>query len=153
MVADDHLLDVTGLHEAYSTSVTVRMPHGRELQVASPAMQTALKILAWRDRHLENPKDGVDLRVILSAMSENPFVDEVWKDEDALGAADDDIIAAASYHVAWRAAAAFSPPDGRAVLDVLRDPAERRSLERDMRSGFAADLLDGYVKGFEAGSA
>lgn len=151
--ADDHLLDVTGLQEAHSTSVTVRMPGGRELQVASPAMQTALKVLAWRDRHHDNPKDGLDLRVILSAMSEEPFVNEVWEDDEALNATDDDIITAASYHIARRAAAAFSPQDGQAVLDVLEDPGNRAALERDMRSMLAAELLAGYTKGFTAGSA
>lgn len=56
--ADDHLLDVTGLHEAHSTSVTVRLPGGRELQVASPAMQTALKILAGGIGITTTPKTG-----------------------------------------------------------------------------------------------
>lgn len=151
--ADDHLLDVTGLQEAYSTSVAVRMPRGSELQVASPAMQTALKVLAWRDRHHDNPKDGVDLRVILSAMSEEPFVDDVWDDDEALSSTDDDIITAASYHVARRAAAAFAPQDGQAVLDVLSDPGNRAALGRDMRSVLAPDLLDAYARGFAAGSA
>lgn len=86
-------------------------------------------------------------------MSEEPFVHETWEDDEALSATDDDIIAAASYHVARRAAAAFSPQDGHAVLDVLRDSGNRTALERDMRSALAADLLDGYTKGFVAGAA
>lgn len=75
--ADDHLLDVNGLQEAHLTSVRVRMPRGAEIRVASAPAQTALKVLAWRDRHHTNPKDGLDLGVILTALSEEPFDDEV----------------------------------------------------------------------------
>lgn len=75
--ADDHLLDVNGFQEAHATSMMVRMPQGTEVHVATAAAQTALKILAWRDRHHGNAKDGLDLAVILEALSEAPFVDEV----------------------------------------------------------------------------
>lgn len=149
--ADDHLLDVNGLQEAHATSILVRMPHGTELRVASAPAQTALKVLAWRDRHHDNPKDGLDLQVILAALSEDPFVDEVWEDHTALDATDDDIIAAASYHYARRAAEAFAPIDGTAVLDTLLDAQLRPVLLRHMRSELAADLIDGYTKGFAAG--
>ncbi|ASK66170.1 hypothetical protein CFK39_10505 [Brachybacterium avium] len=148
--ADDHLLDVNGLQEAHATSVSVRMPQGTEIHVASAPAQTALKVLAWRDRHAVNPKDGLDLRVILAALSEAPFDDPVWEDEKALAATDYDIVAAASYHYAGRAAEAFAPADGRAVLDTLHDARLRPVLLRHMRSELAADLLDGYMKGFAA---
>lgn len=149
--SDGHRLDVTGVQEAYATSVLVRMPQGTELRVASASAQTALKVLAWRDRHHANPKDGLDLHVILSALSEDPFVDEVWEDHAALDASDDDIIVAASYHYARRAAEAFYPSDGQAVLDVLNDASLTPVLLRHMRSGLAPDLLDGYARGFTAG--
>lgn len=149
--SDDHLLDVTGLREANETSVPVRMPRGTELRAASAPAQTALKILAWRDRHLTNPKDGLDLGVILSALSEEPFDDEVWEDDEALTAADADIVIAASHHYARRAAEPFAPEDGAAVLRVLDDEQLRNHLHRDMRSALASDLLDGYRRGFTAG--
>lgn len=59
--ADGSRLDVTGIREAHSTSVLVRLPKGTEVHVASPAALTALKILAWADRDDDNPKDGLDL--------------------------------------------------------------------------------------------
>ena len=101
---------LSALQEAYATSIAVRMPHGTELRVASAPAQTALKVLAWRDRRDVNPKDGLDLRVILSALSEDPFVEEVWDDLEALDATDYDIIAAASYHYARQAARDSSQP-------------------------------------------
>lgn len=149
--ADDHHLDVNGLQEAHATSVPVRMPRGTELRVASAPAQSALKVLAWRDRHTANPKDGIDLRVILNALAEAPFVDEVWADDEALDSTDYDIVAAASYHYAHLAAEAFAPVDGQAVLDTLRDARLTPVLLRHMRSEFAPDLLEGYRKGFAAG--
>lgn len=149
--ADDHRLDVNGLQEAHATSVLVRMPLGTELQVASAPAQTALKVLAWRDRHLANPKDGIDLRVILAALAEDPFVDEVWDDHEALDATDDDIVTAASYHYGRRAAETFDPADGSAVVSTLSDARWRPLLLQHMRSGLAPALLDGYTRGFTAG--
>lgn len=149
--ADDHHLDVTGIQEAYSTSETVRMPHGTEVRVANASAQTALKILAWRDRHYDNPKDGLDLGVILGALSDKPFDDEVWDDDEALAATDADIVAAASFHYARIAAEAFTPSDGLAVLEVLRDPAQCQTLVRQMRNALARDLIDAYVQGFAVG--
>lgn len=149
--SDDHLLDVTGLREAHETSVRVRMPRGTELRVASAPAQTALKILAWRDRHLTNPKDGLDLRTILSALSEEPFDDEVWEDADALEAAHHDIVIAATHHYARKAAAPFAPEDGAAVLEILDDERLRSLLERHMRGALAPEMLNGYRRGFAAG--
>lgn len=59
--------------------------------------------------------------------------------------------AASRYHYARRAAEAFAPVDGRAVIDTLDDAQLRPVLLRHMRSGLSADLLDGYSKGFAAG--
>ena len=148
---DGSRLNVTGIREAHSTSVLVRLPKGTEVHVASPAALTALKILAWSERHDDNPKDGLDLAVILSALSESPFDDEVWNDEDALEATDADIISAASYHYARIAAGPFTPQDGKLVLDIVLDRAQRSTLIRHMRTPFAEDLLDAYSRGFSSG--
>lgn len=61
---DGAVFDATGIAEAHSTPVVVRMPQGTEVRVASPAALTALKILAWNERHADNPKDAVDLGTI-----------------------------------------------------------------------------------------
>lgn len=148
---DDHVLDVTGLLEADATAIPVTMPQGTVIRVASAPAQTALKVLAWRDRHLENPKDGLDLRLILAAMAEDPFVDEVWDDHEALDETDSDIFAAASYHYARLAAQPFTESDGSAVMDVLSDQRLRSLLIRDMRGELSPCLLDAYERGFAAG--
>src|SRR5699024_12452267 len=72
---DGSVFDATGIAEAHSTSVSVRFPRETEVQVASPAALTALKILAWRERYADNPKDALDLATIFTAMSESSFDD------------------------------------------------------------------------------
>ncbi|RNI20895.1 hypothetical protein [Flexivirga caeni] len=149
---DDHRLDVNGLQEAHATAVSVRMPNGTEIRAAGAPAQTALKILAWRDRHEANTKDGIDLRVILLSLSADPFVNEVWGDDVALDATDADIITAAAFHYARIAAEPFTVHDGMAVVDVLHDTTLRALLTRDMRSNLLApSLLDAYAKGFLTG--
>lgn len=148
---DGNLFDATGIQEAHSTSVVVRMPRGTEVRVASPAALTTLKILAWSERHTDNPKDALDLATILHALSDDPFDEEVWNDDEALEATDADIFTAASYHYAQIAARPFSQDHGTAVLDVIRDPAQRQLLIRQMRSPMAEDLIDAYRRGFETG--
>lgn len=148
---DDHLLDVSGLQEVSTRAERVRMPRGTEVWAASAPAQAVLKILAWRDRHDGNRKDGPDLALILAALSEDPFVDEVWDDSAALDATDDDILSASCFHYGRIAGAPFSPADGTAVLDVLHDPSLRPALERQMGRALAVDMLDGFARGFERG--
>jgi predicted nucleotidyltransferase len=149
--SDGNVFDATGIAEAHSTALLVHMPQGTEVRVASPAALTALKILAWGERHADNPKDALDLATILTALSEHPFDDEVWDDEEALDATDADIFAAASYHYAKIAARPFAHSDGRKVLDILDDPVKRHLLIRQMRNALASDLIDAYARGFETG--
>ncbi|MFK5647500.1 hypothetical protein ACI3ET_13355 [Ornithinimicrobium sp. LYQ121] len=59
LLNDGHQLDVNGLGEAAQTSIHVLLGGGLRLEVASLPAQTALKVLAWRDRHRDNPKDGL----------------------------------------------------------------------------------------------
>lgn len=151
--SDGSVFDATAISEAHSTSVTVRFPHGTEVQVASPAALTALKILAWRERRADNPKDALDLATILTAMSESPFGDSVWNDDEALEATGADIFAAASCCYARLAARPFTRHDGQKVLDILGDPIQRPLLIRQMRTAMAGDLIDAYLTGFAAGLA
>src|SRR5699024_4218811 len=67
--SDGSVFDATGISEVHSTSVTVRFPHGTEVQAASQAALTALKILAWSERHADNPEDALDPATILTAIS------------------------------------------------------------------------------------
>lgn len=149
--ANDHRLDVTGLAEAAATSLPVLLPGGALVRVASPAAQTALKVLAWRDRGHGHSKDALDLFTILAAMSEHPFDDEVWADTRALEATDHDIRLAACYRTGVLAAAPFAVDAGRTMLEVPDDPEARDRLVLHIRDQEAASLLEAYRRGFHKG--
>lgn len=152
--SDGHDLDVNGLSEALGTAVDVRLPGGTEVRVASLPAQAALKILAWRDRHLDTKKDGADLAEILAASAEGPYEADTWEDEAALEATDTDIVLAGPYRAGCLAAAPFDQESGTAVLEVLEDPALHEQLVRDMRGGIlAGEQLDAFARGFSSGLA
>lgn len=148
---DGHVLDVNGLVEAAETSVAVHLPSGPIVQVASLPAQAALKVLAWRDRHMASQKDALDLRHILEAAAQPPYVDAAWDDEGALESCDYDIDLAASFRTGRLAAEPFDPSHGSAVLEVLDDPELATRLATHMGSLSSPELLDAFRAGFRAG--
>ncbi|WP_156913740.1 hypothetical protein [Brevibacterium album] len=148
--ADGNVLDVRGMGEAARTAVRVRMPRGTEVDAADLPAQAALKILAWRDRHVLNRKDAVDLATVLNAATKDPFVEHVWGDDKALEAMEWDIVGAAAFHVGGRAAVPFSRADGSEVLAVLEGEESRSMLLTDMRDRNGETLLTGFARGFAA---
>lgn len=113
--------------------------------------QAALKVLAWRDRHPDNPKDARDLREILEAMFEDPHVGVVWDDTAALEWADYDIYRAAAFRAGRLAAGPFTVEDGGAVVAVVEDDELSSRLARQMGGAMAAELLAAFAAGFRRG--
>lgn len=148
---DGHRLDVNGLAEAARTAVLVLLRDGLEIKVASLPAQAALKILAWRDRHHDNPKDGQDLGEILRAAAEGRHAEETWGDDQALDWADHDIYTAAAYRAGRVAAEPFAEEDGRQVLAVLEDETLAEKLARRMGGTGSQELLDAFAAGFRVG--
>lgn len=148
---DGHRLDVNGLAEAASTAVLVVLSGGLELKVASLPAQAALKILAWRDRHHDNPKDGQDLGEILRAAAEGRHAEETWDDEQALDWADYDIYTASAYRAGRAAGAPFAEGDGIQVLAVLEDEPLVEKLARRMGGVGSRELLSAFAEGFRVG--
>lgn len=59
-------MDAAGYREAMSASLPLRLPDGVEARVASAPGLILLKLLAWQDRHREQPgKDASDLSLLL----------------------------------------------------------------------------------------
>lgn len=151
--ADGHELDVVGLREAAAAPDTVILPHGLRIPVASIEAQSALKTLAWRDRHFDTSKDATDLLELLKAGSQGPYGDELWSDEEALAINEFDASLAGAWRIGRGAGRLFDLKRGNHVLDVLNDPRQHQLLRRDMRSILAAGLLTAYQAGFRAGSS
>lgn len=148
---EGHRLDVTGVAEAARSAVTVDLPDGLKVKVASLPAQAALKVLAWRDRHRDNSKDGLDLRQILEAAAVDPYEADVWADTVALEHGDYDIRVAAAHHTGRLAAEPFDTESGNHVLAVLNDPELASRLANHMGSGISAELLMAFAAGFRAG--
>lgn len=151
LLRDGHRLDVTGLAEAAATAVQVEMPCGLTLKVASLPAQAALKVLAWRDRHMRNTKDALDLEQILECAALGPYADEVWEDESALEHEDYDLRRASAFRAGKLSAAPFASADGAAVLEVLEDPVGALRLAQHMRSLVAEELIGAFARGFREG--
>lgn len=147
---DGHRLDVTGVAEAARSAVTVDLPDGLKVEVASLPGQAALKVLAWRDRHRDNSKDGLDLRQILEAAAVDPYVADVWDDTVALEHGDYDVRVAAAHHTGRLAAEPFDTESGNDVLAVLDDP---ELVPSGQSHGLRHEhgLLRAFAAGFRAG--
>lgn len=148
---DGHVLDVNGLAEAAATAVAVNLPNGVTVHVASLPAQAALKVLAWRDRHLKNTKDALDLRHILEASAEPPYAGAAWDDAEALARFDYAIDCAAAFRTGRLAALPFDPAHGSAVLKVLDEPERAARLANQMGSLTSPELLDAFTAGFRTG--
>ncbi len=61
-----------------AAAVTVALPDGVSVAVASLPSQSLLKLFAWRDRGNQNARDAIDLRYILLAYSEGRYLDALY---------------------------------------------------------------------------
>ncbi|KRE38859.1 hypothetical protein ASG73_00345 [Janibacter sp. Soil728] len=145
------MLDVVGLREAMSSPDLVTLSPTLTINVASIQAQTALKILAWRDRHLTNSKDAPDLHDVLWAGSRGPYAEEMWAAPDALEACGYVLDLAGAYLLGKTCAENFTAARAQAVVDVLDDPTAFARLALQMQHLTASELLDAYGRGFAAG--
>ena len=59
------VMNVAGFRDAQATAVKVEVEPGLALSIASVSGIAVLKIFAWVDRRHKNPKDAMDMRVLL----------------------------------------------------------------------------------------
>ncbi len=145
---DDHELDVTGLAEAARTAVDVTLPGGTVVPVASLAAQSALKVLAWRDRHLLDRRDAVDLDTILRAASQGLYEDEVWEDAVALEQNSYDVPLAGAWRTGVLAASMFAPEHRGSVREILEEGADALVAHMPSGTNMSYDLVGAYVEGY-----
>lgn len=121
---NDHRLDVLGFHEALEGAATVQIGEV-SVKVASLPAQVILKLLAWRDRHLDNSRDAIDLRTIILAYSDEPYLDRVYQDHDALEAHDSDLELAGADRIGSEAISLM----GSAGATVIRTLVDEQCAE------------------------
>lgn len=154
------LMNVAGYREALAAAVRVEVEPGLAIPVASIPAMAILKLFAWIDRGLENPKDALDLAALLRGYHEAGNQERIYA--DALAA-----LEGAGYDIelggAWllgRDAAAIADRDIRDGLRTrLEDAKSRDRLAADMARalrgrddafGAAGSLLGQFVRGFAA---
>ncbi|MDF1487196.1 nucleotidyl transferase AbiEii/AbiGii toxin family protein [Tessaracoccus caeni] len=149
--SDGSVLNTIGIPEAASSPETVLLRRDLVLEVASIEAQCALKVLAWHDRHVDDPKDAVDLIALLEAGSEGLYADETWDDPDSLTATDHDIRLAGAYRFGRNSRALFTADRASVISDILLAPRTRSLLPQHARRASANELLHAYTRGFHEG--
>lgn len=146
LFANDFSVDVTGLAEAADTAVSVLLPGGSVVPVASLEAQSILKVLAWRDRGGFPSKDAIDFRTLLDASSRGAYEGDVWTDP-AFDLCDGDVTLAGARRLGRLAAQLLDKPALSSLLSVVTGPENRRRLASGMCGLLAPELLDAWVEG------
>jgi predicted nucleotidyltransferase len=152
---DEHSMNVIGFSEAFSAAAKVLLPGGLTVSVASLAAQSVLKLFAWRDRRHESPRDAIDLRAILRAYSEGPYLEELYKADDPLLTSYDFDVRLAGAGRLGREAQQLIGQVGRKILtDMLSSDSELMDLVAAMRGDISANrtLLLAYRAGLTEAS-
>jgi len=147
---DEMAMDVHGFAEAHRQAVVVKVPGGLDVRVASLAAQSALKILAWRDRRHEGDKDAIDLRTILPAGSEGSNLEDLYTHHPGLlERLEYDPILAGAARLGADAAALLDPESTDVVVRLLEGDGVIEALAARMRgnSRVNAEMLDAYLLG------
>lgn len=155
------MMNVAGYSDALAAAVTVEVSPGTTMAVASLPGIAILKLFAWADRGQENPKDAIDLVLLMRSYSEAGNENRIYEEKDALAA-----LETAEYDIelagAWllgNDAAAMTSPETRADLGVLLSGAKKARLIADMGKAvrgkndalaYSRRLLAQFSKGFLA---
>jgi predicted nucleotidyltransferase len=152
------LMNVAGFRDAQATAVPVEVAPGLIIPIASIPGIAVLKLFAWVDRGREDPKDALDLVILLRQYHEAGNQDRVYGEGlPALEALGYDIELAGAW-LLGRDAAAMATPETRRLLDaIFAQPSLMQRLVMDMaRAHRTSDnaladsraLLEPFLRGF-----
>ncbi len=71
-------MSVLGFEEAAASALHVALPGAVTAPVAPLPAQILMKLLAWRDRHMEDPRDAVDIAQLFLSYSANWNLDRLY---------------------------------------------------------------------------
>lgn len=155
------LMNVTGFADALAAAVTVEVSPGMSISVASLPGVAILKLFAWADRGSENPKDAIDLVLLLRSYSDADNASRIYAEARALAA-----LEAVGYDLELAGAWLLGNDAGLMVsahtntaLGTLLNEARRQRLMEDMSRAmlgrhdaldYSRRLLEQFIKGFTA---
>lgn len=122
-------MNVAGFAEARASALMVEVCTGLTVPVASLPSLAVLKLFAWRDRHLETPKDATDFLLIARHYADAGNLDRLYETEsDLLQAADFDPELAGAMLLGKDARAVASAATAQTIADMLTEPRSRQRL-------------------------
>lgn len=155
------MMNVAGFGDALAAAVSVEVSPGIEIAVASLPGIAILKLFAWADRGQENPKDALDLVLLLRSYNEAGNASRIYDEASALAA-----LEAAGYDLelagAWLLgsdATFMASAQTTADLEALLQGPKREKLIEDMARAmlgkhdameYSHRLLEQFTKGFIA---
>lgn len=155
------LMNVAGFGDALAAAVTVEVSPGLEIAVASLPGIAILKLFAWADRGQENPKDAIDLVLLLRSYNEAGNASRIYGETSALAALEAvgyDLELAGAWLLGSDATAMVSAQTG-ANLEALLHGSTRGKLIEDMARAmlgrhdaldYSRRLLEQFTHGFTA---
>lgn len=155
------MMNVAGYSDALAAAVTVEVSPGTHMAVASLPGIAILKLFAWAERGRKNPKDAIDLVLLLRSYHEAGNASRIYEEASALAALEGagyDLELVGAWLLGCDAAAIASPQtttdisvllngiaQGRLTEDMARTmPGRRDALE------YAHRLLTQFTNGFTA---
>jgi predicted nucleotidyltransferase len=157
----DVILNVAGFADAYASTLPIEVAPGFLVPVTSLASLAALKLIAWRDRHLKTEKDASDFLLIARHYADAGNLDRLYETEQALlEAAGFELEVAGAALLGKDVAQVCLPETARQITAMLATPALRlrlvdQMLRHTLLSGDAAgsariaQCLDAFQKGFD----
>lgn len=134
------VMNVAGFAEARASALTMVVAAGLAVPVASLPSLAVLKLIAWRDRHMETPKDATDFLLIARHYADAGNFDRLYETEsDLLQAADFDPELAGAMLLGKDASAVASAATAQTIADMLTEPRSRQRLnDQLLRSTLSA---------------
>jgi predicted nucleotidyltransferase len=153
-------MSVLGYQEARATAVQIVLPANQRISTVSLHMLAVIKVVAWSDRHLAQPrKDASDLMLILRNYLHPNNADRLYAEAAHLLEADDfDFEVAAAWLAGSDAAASIASSSAdparllkivRQILEAETDPDAQLHLvgECGVEPGLALRLLRSFNDG------
>jgi predicted nucleotidyltransferase len=155
------MMNVAGYSDALAAAVEVEVSTGVNMAIASLPGIAMLKLFAWADRGQENPKDAIDLVLLLRGYHEAGNENRIYGEEAALKA-----LETAGYDIelagAWllgNDVLAMASAQTNTGLQALLNGSKRERLIADMTRAmlgrdnamdYSRRLLEQFTNGFTA---
>jgi predicted nucleotidyltransferase len=131
------VMNVAGYREVFAAALEVEISTGLVVRVASLPGLAILKLFAWADRGVENPKDAIDLGALLRSYGAAGNEERLFGEEIGLLEALDYDMDLASPRLLGKDSGQVTTTETRnKVLALLDDVATLERLLRDMAKGF-----------------